>query len=166
MSDAPPPFLPGFSHEGSSPKAPALTARGQKFYDAYMASPVWAAKKVPVLSRAGGHCERCGCTGRVLEVHHRTYERFGGGELLTDLEALCADPCHLKADRERRSEVVAAIERRRREAEDALDDGLFRTWARRKYGAEFFDGADPDEIRDAREEYDESWNDRDGRDCD
>ena len=81
-------FLSGFSCAGEDPKTPPLSARGRKFYETFIASAMWAAKKAPILRRAGGQCERCPRTGCVLEVHHRNYDRFGGDELPSDLEAL------------------------------------------------------------------------------
>lgn len=162
VTTAPGSFLPGFSCAGGDPKAPALSKRGRKFYETFMASAVWAAKKAPILTRAGGQCERCGCKGTVLEVHHRNYDRFGGDELPSDLEALCP-ACHAIADAERRAEVCAAIERRREEAEEALDDARFAGWLRKVKGY--------DDPRDAgndlewlREEFDEWCRDREGDD--
>ncbi|MEI9894745.1 MAG: hypothetical protein WDN28_12870 [Chthoniobacter sp.] len=66
-----------------------MTIRGRRIYDDYLASAVWKAKRAPVLARAFGHCERCERQSASLDVHHRTYARFGGKELMADLEALC-----------------------------------------------------------------------------
>lgn len=60
----------------------------------YTGSPIWRAKRIPILERANGNCERCGNPSKRLQVHHKTYVRWGGDELLTDLEALCAR-CHM-----------------------------------------------------------------------
>jgi 5-methylcytosine-specific restriction endonuclease McrA len=38
------------------------------------------------------HCSKSG-SGIVLNVHHLTYERFGGDETMEDLVTLCR-PCH------------------------------------------------------------------------
>jgi hypothetical protein len=94
-----------------------------------------------------------------LSVHHKTYDHLGD-EPLCDLEALCA-PCHEKADVERRAEKEAAIHRRWNEA---LDEARFEGWARKVYGDDFFDSADYDDLRDARERFDEWASDRDGED--
>jgi len=60
-----------------------------EFYD----SPQWAAIRRAALDAAQHRCQLwAGHTGRV-EVHHRTYERFGGAERLEDLCVLCED-CH------------------------------------------------------------------------
>lgn len=48
---------------------------------------------------AGYRCQRCTAAGR-LEVHHRTYRRFGR-ELLADVQVLCWS-CHRKKHRRRR----------------------------------------------------------------
>ena len=61
-------------------------------YDTYLRSPVWAAKRYEALSRAGDRCQLCN-RGDNLDVHHRTYERFGGGEIPADLTVLCRR-CH------------------------------------------------------------------------
>lgn len=43
------------------------------------------------LRHYGCICNRCGEYGN--DVHHKTYERTGGDELMDDLEVLCRD-CH------------------------------------------------------------------------
>lgn len=58
---------------------------------AYLASPVWKAKRAEALSFYGCICSRCGDWGN--DVHHKTYERQGGGELIEDLEVMCRE-CH------------------------------------------------------------------------
>ena len=63
-------------------------------YDAYMQSLVWAGIRRRRLERSHYRCEKCGATKR-LEVHHLTYERFGGGETMADLQVLC-ERCHDK----------------------------------------------------------------------
>ena len=156
-------FLSGFSCASEDPKTPALSKRDRKFYETFIAGAVWAAKRAPVLIRAGGRCERCGGAGTMLEVHHRNYDRFGGEERMSDLEALCP-ACHAVADAERRAEVCAAIKRRREEAEEALDGARFRGWARAKHGEDFLEYADRDAVREAREEFDEWCRDREGDD--
>lgn len=55
----------------------------------------------------GQKCERCdACTG--LELHHKTYERFGR-ELPSDLEILCKRH-HEEADRKREAALKRAFE--------------------------------------------------------
>jgi hypothetical protein len=68
-------------------------------YDAYLASPTWAAKRRRVLDRAGGVCEGCG-ERPAVQVHHLHYPRAWPGsprwtalEKLYDLRALCVE-CH------------------------------------------------------------------------
>lgn len=69
-------------------------------YDAYLRSARWAARRAPVLLRAGGRCERCAAQAP-LDVHHLTYDRVFR-EPPEDLEALCR-ACHELADDERRA---------------------------------------------------------------
>lgn len=63
----------------------------QVLHRAYLASPVWKAKRVEALSFYGCVCNRCGDHG--ADVHHKTYERVGGRERMDDLEVLCRE-CH------------------------------------------------------------------------
>jgi 5-methylcytosine-specific restriction endonuclease McrA len=61
------------------------------WYDRYLASPQWAAKRSAVLVRDRGLC--CGCgTRRATQVHHLTYARVWR-EMLFDLVSVC-DSCH------------------------------------------------------------------------
>ena len=60
-------------------------------YEAYLRSPEWRAKRLPVLQRAAGVCECCEHYVPT-DVHHLTYERIGN-ELNTDLMAVCSF-CH------------------------------------------------------------------------
>lgn len=72
---------------------------------AFYASAVWKRLRKEALERAGGECEhewllidplkrirphlhRCDET-QGLQVHHKTNARFGGDELLEDLQVLC-----------------------------------------------------------------------------
>lgn len=87
-------------------------------YYAYMASDQWALKRAAALARVRYTCQRCGGRHK-LEVHHRTYERFGGDEHNEDLEVLC-ERCH---DAEHRREDA-------RRQWDARLDG----WASKVYG--------------------------------
>lgn len=67
-----------------------ITVR-QAEYRAYLASPVWKAKRAEALAFYGCICNRCKGYGN--EVHHKTYVRVGGGELMEDLEVMCRE-CH------------------------------------------------------------------------
>lgn len=60
-------------------------------FSEYRLTPEWRSRRNRVLLRAGNRCELCYTTGQ-LEVHHRTYDRYGE-ELLSDLIALCRR-CH------------------------------------------------------------------------
>ena len=57
----------------------------------YRLTPEWRLRRNRVLLRAGNKCELCDSHER-LDVHHRTYERYGD-EQLNDLIALCRI-CH------------------------------------------------------------------------
>ena len=63
----------------------------QMIHRAYLASPLWARKRIEALEYYGAVCARCKCHGS--DVHHKTYDRTGGNELMSDLEVLCR-PCH------------------------------------------------------------------------
>lgn len=64
-----------------------------KYYNAYLQTPEWKAKRETVLRRGNGVCEGCGRT-MAEHVHHRTYENLGD-EFLFELVALCRN-CHQK----------------------------------------------------------------------
>lgn len=63
----------------------------QLLHRQYLESPVWQAKRQKALTFYGPVCSRCKEYGN--DVHHKTYERVGGAELMEDLEVLCRD-CH------------------------------------------------------------------------
>lgn len=75
----------------------------QQIHRAYLRSPVWLAKRAEALSHYGATCSRCGNYGS--DVHHKTYVRTGGCELLTDLEVLCRE-CHEAHHRAERATKV------------------------------------------------------------
>lgn len=61
-------------------------------YKEYLKSGEWKHLKGLKLKSSGHKCEGCGESGRVLDVHHNTYDRIGM-ELLTDLTVYCQE-CH------------------------------------------------------------------------
>lgn len=63
----------------------------QLLHREYLQSPVWKAKRLEALQHHGATCRRCGEPGN--DVHHKTYARTGGSELMDDLEVLCRE-CH------------------------------------------------------------------------
>ena len=63
----------------------------QELYRSYLCSPVWQAKRIEALTHYGAICNRCREHG--TDVHHKTYKRVGGNELMADLEILCRS-CH------------------------------------------------------------------------
>ncbi len=77
-----------------APYPPPPRSRGAewwRWYDGYLHSDEWRAKRRRVLRRAGGICERCG-RAKAAHVHHLTYARVGR-ERIEDLVGLCW-PCH------------------------------------------------------------------------
>jgi len=63
----------------------------QEYVD-YIQSDKWKRKRKIALKRAGYRCQMCN-SPHSLQVHHRTYERFGN-ENMTDLTVVC-NGCHL-----------------------------------------------------------------------
>ena len=64
-------------------------------YNRFMKSDTWGVIRDAKLAIARHRCEKCGAR-KTLDVHHLTYDRFGGDERMTDLQVLCR-PCHNKA---------------------------------------------------------------------
>ena len=64
-------------------------------YERFMASEDWQDIRTVMLDIYNHQCDVCGAT-EDLHVHHKTYERFGGDERMTDLQVLCKR-CHEKA---------------------------------------------------------------------
>lgn len=62
-----------------------------EYYQDYITSNEWRAKRDRVLRRANGVCEGCGLH-RPEHVHHQTYQNLGA-EFLFELVAICRD-CH------------------------------------------------------------------------
>lgn len=60
-------------------------------YQSHIKSAAWKRKRLQVIQRAGGTCERCG-KWAIVNVHHLTYERVGDEEL-SDLIGVCPR-CH------------------------------------------------------------------------
>ena len=70
-------------------------------YDKFMQSEEWEIIRDVKLACASHKCEACGYgeykdQTDPLDVHHLTYDRFGGDERMTDLQVLCR-PCHNQA---------------------------------------------------------------------
>lgn len=83
-----------------------LRALAKRDYRAYLKSPHWLALREKKLREASYRCQVCN-SDKLLQVHHRTYERIGQ-ELLTDLTVLC-EKCHSKHHgRIPKSELVEA----------------------------------------------------------
>jgi len=67
----------------------------KKRYQEYLKSGEWNHLKDLKLKLCKYKCDGCNESGRVMDVHHITYERIGM-ELLTDLVVYCRE-CHSKA---------------------------------------------------------------------
>ena len=63
----------------------------QAIHRQYLQSPLWRSVRKNALIQFGEICAKCGGYG--TDVHHLTYERVGGNELIEDLQVLCRD-CH------------------------------------------------------------------------
>jgi 5-methylcytosine-specific restriction endonuclease McrA len=63
------------------------------FYNSYIQSPAWFARRDKVLKRDNYLCQAC-LEDPATQVHHKSYIHFGN-EPLFDLESVC-DPCHKK----------------------------------------------------------------------
>lgn len=64
-----------------------------QWYNRYLASPAWKAKRLRTLERDRYMCQGCG-VARATQVHHLTYDRVGD-EMLFDLASVC-EACHQK----------------------------------------------------------------------
>lgn len=66
--------------------------RKSSVYRDFMRSAEWLEIRRRVIFRDRAQCRQCG--SRInLEVHHRTYARFGGREEMGDLITVC-EACH------------------------------------------------------------------------
>ncbi len=75
-----------------SAKNPRRMTRAE--YQDYLATETWRATRDKALAHYGRKCYLCGASGDVqIDVHHNTYERAPGCELISDLIPLCRD-CH------------------------------------------------------------------------
>lgn len=110
-----------------------MTRSHSQEYEEYLRSPQWQRKRAQALRRAGWQCQRCGLFGRVLEVHHLTYERLKH-ELPRDLLVVC-HPCHEQEDQEREAR------RQAKNWESRLDG-----WARKVYGPRWLLQQDYDQV--------------------
>lgn len=88
--------------ESLKPIIERYTSEGRQaktFYNEYIKSPAWSAKRRQVLIRDDYRCFDCGTSTR-LQVHHINYEHLGN-EPLEDLITLCTD-CHTQRHDESR----------------------------------------------------------------
>jgi 5-methylcytosine-specific restriction endonuclease McrA len=68
------------------------------WYNRYLTTAEWKARRALVLKRAGGLCEGCR-EARAQQVHHLTYAHVGD-EFLFELVALCSE-CHERLHEEK-----------------------------------------------------------------
>lgn len=68
-------------------------------HSTYIRSREWNVRRKQALKDANYKCERCGISGKKLEVHHLHYENLGE-ELPEDLIAVCRK-CHLELELEK-----------------------------------------------------------------
>ena len=72
----------------------SLTER-QKQHRKFIESQEWETIRQRIYKKRGKKCEIC-LSDKNIQVHHLTYERFGGDELDEDLIILCAKH-HMKS---------------------------------------------------------------------
>ena len=66
----------------------------------YYGTTTWRKKRMMRLDLSNHTCEECGTQGCELHVHHLKNDRFGGDELMSDLQVLCVY-CHRDRHRKR-----------------------------------------------------------------
>lgn len=81
----------GYYETGSGSLGPRLLQLGYKDYSAYLSGDHWQTIRDRLIAVRGARCEICDAN-EPLNLHHRTYERFGR-ELDDDLILLCL-ACH------------------------------------------------------------------------
>lgn len=109
-------------------------------YRRYINSTQWKKKRQEAIDRAGNQCQVCGIFGTRytrLEIHHKTYERFGH-ERPDDLEVVCGE-CHRERDRKRAKESQTR-------ARYALEDARLDGWASKVYGDNWRERSDVESI--------------------
>lgn len=97
-------------------------------YASYMRSPEWKERRQAAFNKWGRSCNLCGAK-KDLEVHHRTYERFGR-ESVEDLQVLCWT-CHPGADRKRKEQL-----------REKQEWPIMEAWARETFGPTWWDVCD------------------------
>lgn len=97
-------------------------------YDEYMKSTQWRNISNAMKKHANYTCAHCKKRLTILDVHHKTYERFRR-ERMSDLEVLCK-PCHDIADRKR-------VEKREEKGRQIAYDRARDTYMTKKYGENY-----------------------------
>jgi 5-methylcytosine-specific restriction endonuclease McrA len=115
----------------------------RKRYEDHIRSEKWAIKRAFALNRAGKACEKCGYMFG-LQVHHKHYRNLGD-EKPEDLEVLCLD-CHKIADIKRQVESSQS-------AAWSLFYARLDGWATKKYGEDWEDRHDAEEIEEEFQEW-------------
>lgn len=65
-----------------------------QLYEDFINSKEWGIIRGKLFNIRGKKCEMCGNEDDI-QVHHVSYKRFGGNELMSDLCVLCK-PCHME----------------------------------------------------------------------
>ena len=58
-----------------------MKKHSRRDYRKYLKSPEWAAKRIQIIVRDNRQCQHCRVGGKYLQVHHKTYDRFGNENL-------------------------------------------------------------------------------------
>jgi len=82
----------------------------QELHREYLKSSVWKKIRLAALKHYGAICSKCGEFGS--DVHHKTYQRWGGNEKMEDLEILCRD-CHVVLHKVERASRPSKKKRRK-----------------------------------------------------
>ena len=86
----------------------------------FIRSPLWKGIRHNALNFHGSKCAVCG--KYATDVHHKNYDRFGGGELLSDLQVLCRG-CH---DAKHSAARCCGMRQRRHRARWVFAEAAFR----------------------------------------
>ena len=75
----------------------------------YTTSRVWKLLRDAKLESTDYKCEICDEQGEVMQVHHLTYVRCGGKELMEDLQSVCKE-CHGAIHGYRKPKPIKVVE--------------------------------------------------------
>lgn len=143
----------------SPSKAPTGSFELSMAYQNHIRSAQWKNTREMLFKLRGKKCELCDNSGS-LEVHHKTYERFGH-ELPGDLEILCK-PHHEEADRKRKLLQQRAFEEL---CESSRTSNATETYISKVFGDGYRDESMYQQAHEwlQRKQEDQSWGYYDGR---